>query len=173
VLSIALTVGGYSDLIDDDRWLLGPNNVSAGSLHCDVWSGPAIELLGRDTLCIKPVNGWWRDRVGREHVNKHTRYSLIVTLNGRRSVRPHEDSGGHSGDGNRNSDLTASAQAGVQSASSSTWRCGPSAAVGVGEIGKLHRARPVCASLIRMTLFRAKGEMGVVVKKEGVDTVAG
>jgi hypothetical protein len=65
---------------DDDRWLLGPTSISAGSLHCDVWSGPAIELLGRDTLCIKPVNGWWRDRAGREYVNKQTRYSLIVTL---------------------------------------------------------------------------------------------
>jgi hypothetical protein len=65
---------------DDDRWLLGPNSISAGSLHCDVWSGPAIELLGRDTLCIKPVNGWWRDRSGKEYVNKQTRYALIVTL---------------------------------------------------------------------------------------------
>jgi hypothetical protein len=65
---------------DDDRWLLGPNSISAGSLHCDVWTGPAIELLGRDTLCIKPVNGWWRDRAGREYVNKSTRYALIVTL---------------------------------------------------------------------------------------------
>lgn len=65
---------------DDNRWLLGPNSISGGSLHCDVWSGPAIELLGRDTLCIKPVNGWWRDRAGKECVNKSTRYSLIVTL---------------------------------------------------------------------------------------------
>jgi hypothetical protein len=65
---------------DDDRWLLGPNSVSAGSLHCDVWSGPAIELLGRDTLCIKPVYGWWRDRAGRDYPNKKTRYALIVTL---------------------------------------------------------------------------------------------
>ena len=65
---------------DDDRWLLGPDSISAGSLHCDVWSGPAIELLGRDTLCIKPVNGWWRDRAGKEYVNRQTRYALIVTL---------------------------------------------------------------------------------------------
>jgi len=65
---------------DDDRWLLGPNSVSAGSLHCDVWSGPAIDLLGRDILCIKPVYGWWRDRAGREYPNKQTRYALIVTL---------------------------------------------------------------------------------------------
>ena len=65
---------------DDNRWLLGPDSISAGSIHCDVWSGPAIELLGRDTLCIKPVNGWWRDRAGKEYVNKQTRYALIVTL---------------------------------------------------------------------------------------------
>jgi hypothetical protein len=65
---------------DDDRWVLGPNSISAGSLHCDVWSGPAIELLGRDTLCIKPISGWWRDRAGREYVNRKTRYALIVTL---------------------------------------------------------------------------------------------
>lgn len=65
---------------DDDRWRLGPNSVSAGSLHCDSWSGPAIELLGRDTLCIKPVLGWWRDRAGKEYVNKQTRYSLIITF---------------------------------------------------------------------------------------------
>jgi len=64
----------------DDRWLLGPNSISAGSLHCDVWSGPAIELLGRDMLCIKPVYGWWRDRAGREYPNKQTRYALIITL---------------------------------------------------------------------------------------------
>ncbi|MBZ9776941.1 S8 family peptidase [Mesorhizobium sp. CO1-1-8] len=65
---------------DDDRWMLGPNSVSAGSLHCDVWTGPAIDLLGRDKLCIKPVMGWWRSRAARDIVNRRTRYSLVVTL---------------------------------------------------------------------------------------------
>lgn len=65
---------------DDDRWRLGANSVSAGSLHCDTWTGPAIELLGRDMLCIKPVLGWWRDKSGKEYVNKQTRYSLIITF---------------------------------------------------------------------------------------------
>lgn len=65
---------------DDNRWVLGPKAVSCGSLHCDVWIGPAIELLGRDMLCIKPVNGWWRNRASREICNKKTRYSLIVTM---------------------------------------------------------------------------------------------
>lgn len=65
---------------DDDRWTLGPKSVSAGSLHCDTWTGPAIELAGRDTLCIKPVGGWCRDRATREVCNTKRRYALIVTL---------------------------------------------------------------------------------------------
>lgn len=70
---------------DDGRWLLGPQSVSAGSLHCDVWSGPAIELAGRDTLCIKPVVGWCRQRAAREVCNATRRYALIVTLKARNS----------------------------------------------------------------------------------------
>jgi Subtilase family len=65
---------------DDNRWLLGAQSISAGSLHCDVWSGPAIELLGRDMLCVKPVNGWWRQRADKKIVNSKARYALIVTL---------------------------------------------------------------------------------------------
>lgn len=68
---------------DDGRWLLGPQSVSAGSLHCDVWRGPAIELAGRDTLCIKPVVGWCRHRASLEICNAMRRYSLIVTLKAR------------------------------------------------------------------------------------------
>lgn len=64
----------------DPRWLLGEDSISAGSLHCDVWRGPAIELLDRDTLCIKPVNGWWRNRASLEICNRKSRYALIVTL---------------------------------------------------------------------------------------------
>lgn len=69
---------------DDNHWLLGPDSISAGSLHCDTWSGPAIDLLGRDRLCIKPVGGWWRDRARPEVVNRMARYALVVTLKGRR-----------------------------------------------------------------------------------------
>jgi len=68
---------------DDGRWLLGPQSVSAGSLHCDVWTGPAIELAGRDTLCIKPVMGWCRGRASIEICNTMRRYALIVTLKAR------------------------------------------------------------------------------------------
>ena len=67
----------------DPRWMLGEDSVSAGSLHCDVWTGPAIELLNRDTLCVKPVNGWWRNRASLEICNRKSRYALIVTLKAR------------------------------------------------------------------------------------------
>jgi hypothetical protein len=49
-------------------------------LHCDVWQGRAIELLQRNTLCIKPVNGWARNRASTKVCNRKTRYALVVTL---------------------------------------------------------------------------------------------
>ncbi|HTO65778.1 MAG TPA: S8 family peptidase [Bradyrhizobium sp.] len=64
----------------DSRWILGDDSVSAGSLHCDVWAGPAIDLLQRDTLCIKPVNGWCRKRSDEKVCNRHTRYALVVSF---------------------------------------------------------------------------------------------
>jgi hypothetical protein len=65
---------------DDARWMFGPGSISAGSLHCDVWTGPAVELLSRELLCVKPVVGWWRNRAARDIVSRKTRYSLVVTL---------------------------------------------------------------------------------------------
>ena len=64
----------------DSRWLLGSDSMSAGSLHCDVWRGPAVELLGRNMLCVKPVNGWWRNRASPDVCNQKTRYSVIVSV---------------------------------------------------------------------------------------------
>jgi hypothetical protein len=64
----------------DPKWMLGEDSISAGSLHCDVWSGRAIELLGRNMLCIKPVNGWWRYRASPEICNRKSRYGVVVTF---------------------------------------------------------------------------------------------
>ncbi|WP_226886333.1 S8 family peptidase [Nisaea nitritireducens] len=65
---------------DDGRWMFGPRAVSAGSLHCDEWNGPAIELAGRNIICVKPVGGWWRDRASPAVANQRGRYALVVTL---------------------------------------------------------------------------------------------
>lgn len=72
----------------DPNWILGEDSISAGSLHCDMWRGPAIDLLDRDTLCVKPVNGWWRNRASLDICNRKSRYALIVTL---RALSPEVD----------------------------------------------------------------------------------
>ncbi len=64
----------------DPDWDFGPKAVSAGSLHCDTWTGTAVELASRDQLAIYPVMGWWRDRPSQERYMDKARYALIVTL---------------------------------------------------------------------------------------------
>lgn len=64
----------------DPDWDFGPKSVSAGSLHCDTWTGTAVELASRDQLAIYPVMGWWRDRPSQERFLDKARYALVVTL---------------------------------------------------------------------------------------------
>ena len=64
----------------DPGWMLGPTAVSAGSLHSDVWTGPAVELADRKHIAVMPVMGWWRDRVALKCYEREMRYSLAVSL---------------------------------------------------------------------------------------------
>jgi hypothetical protein len=61
-------------------WLLGPKAVQAGSLHCDLWRGRAIELAGHDAIAVYPVSGWWKSHVGQRRVTDKARYSLVVSV---------------------------------------------------------------------------------------------
>ncbi len=63
---------------ENSGWMFGANSISAGSLHSDVWTGPAIQLASRNILCIKPVTGWWKDSA--QNCQRKARYSLIATL---------------------------------------------------------------------------------------------
>ena len=65
---------------DDNRWLFGPKSISAGSVHCDEWTGPAVALASRNILCINPVSGWWRNRASADVCNRKGRYGLVLTL---------------------------------------------------------------------------------------------
>lgn len=64
----------------DSRWLFGSQSVAAGSLHSDVWTGPAAALANRDMLAIYPVGGWWRDARRHGRVASRARYSLVITI---------------------------------------------------------------------------------------------
>jgi len=65
---------------DEGEWMLGPKSISAGSLHCDVWSGTGAQLAARNMICVNPVSGWWKERRNPEVCEQQARYALIVTL---------------------------------------------------------------------------------------------
>ena len=61
-------------------WLLGPKAISAGSLHCDLWRGRAIELAGHNQIAVYPVGGWWKSHVGQRRMDDRCRYSLLISI---------------------------------------------------------------------------------------------
>ena len=52
--------GGETRSEQDRGWILGRNAIRAGSLHCGVWRGPAIDPAARSQSAIFPVTGWWK-----------------------------------------------------------------------------------------------------------------
>ena len=61
----------------EDGWFLGPRQRNRGSLHSDIWEGPAITLADRRKLAIVPLGGWWKSPRSSE---RNARYSLVVSL---------------------------------------------------------------------------------------------
>jgi hypothetical protein len=63
-----------------DCWLLGPKSIQAGSLHCDLWRGYAIDLAGHDSIAIYPVGGWWKSHLGQRRMEDPCRYALTISI---------------------------------------------------------------------------------------------
>jgi len=61
-------------------WLLGPKAVQAGSLHCDLWRGRAIDLAGHDAIAVYPVGGWWKSHAGQGRMTDKGRYALVISI---------------------------------------------------------------------------------------------
>ena len=74
------TSGYTSAAAPDEGWTFGTNSIAAGSLHCDVWRGPAAELAARGRVAVYPVGGWWRDNAGLKRFNAKTRYTLAISI---------------------------------------------------------------------------------------------
>jgi hypothetical protein len=73
----------------DDGWTFGSQNIAAGSVHCDVWRGSAIDLASRGKIAICPIGGWWRDRLKLKRHSAETRYSLTVSISSEAQDLPH------------------------------------------------------------------------------------
>lgn len=65
---------------DNLRWRFGQKARSKGSLHCDVWEGPAADLIEPRFIAIHPVSGWWKTRPFKKRYSEKVRYSLLVSL---------------------------------------------------------------------------------------------
>ncbi|NVK56429.1 MAG: S8 family serine peptidase [Alteromonadaceae bacterium] len=65
---------------EGDYWLLGSNAAQAGSLHCDLWRGRAIDLALHDAIGVFPVTGWWKTHAGQNRFNDKGRYALVVSI---------------------------------------------------------------------------------------------
>ncbi|MBS7786184.1 S8 family peptidase [Flavobacterium sp. CYK-55] len=63
-----------------NRWTIGTNNRSTGSIHSDYWEGTAAALATSNHIAVYPVIGWWRERKHIGKVENQTRYSLIISL---------------------------------------------------------------------------------------------
>ena len=56
------------------------DNRDVGSIHSDVWTGPAVDLADCNYIAVYPVIGWWRERHNLGKFNEKMRYSLIVSI---------------------------------------------------------------------------------------------
>jgi len=63
-----------------NRWAVGMDNRSNGSIHSDFWEGTAADLATCNLIAVYPVIGWWRERKHLGKVETQTRYSLIISL---------------------------------------------------------------------------------------------
>lgn len=61
----------------EDNWFLGSENRNVGSIHSDIWGGPASILSDCENIAIIPVTGWWKSK---KYANNKMRYSLILSL---------------------------------------------------------------------------------------------
>lgn len=65
---------------NDLNWMLGTRNRHRGSLHSDIWKGPAADLASRGMLAVFPVSGWWKTRPKLERYNQRANYSLLISI---------------------------------------------------------------------------------------------
>jgi hypothetical protein len=64
----------------DDGWDMGSGLRGRGSVHQDIWRGPAYQLAERDGIAVGPVKGWWADIKAAKRYDKKSPFSLIVSL---------------------------------------------------------------------------------------------
>lgn len=65
---------------DDNGWLLGWKRRLRGTLHHDIWRGPAYQLVRRRLINVSPIRGWWAVNSNFQPEDVPVRFSLIVSI---------------------------------------------------------------------------------------------
>jgi len=65
---------------DSDQWFFGAKGREKGSLHTDIWTGPAADLARRGAVAVFPVSGWWKHNKKAENERRRARYALILSI---------------------------------------------------------------------------------------------
>lgn len=77
----ALELGNLPPIDSDSRyWMLGSQERDVGSIHSDIWHGPASDLARCGVIAVHPVGGWWKERDHLERWANSARYALVVTI---------------------------------------------------------------------------------------------
>lgn len=62
-------------------WLFGTaQQQKPGSLHTDIWTGPAVNLASKGVIAVYPVAGWWQYRRAWDQSESGVDYSLAVSI---------------------------------------------------------------------------------------------
>lgn len=62
-------------------WLFGSaQQQKPGSLHTDIWTGPAVNLASKGAIAVYPVAGWWQYRRAWDQSDKAVEYSLVLSI---------------------------------------------------------------------------------------------
>ena len=65
----------------EQGWLFGSDQQKApGSLHTDIWTGPAANLASTEAIAVYPVAGWWKNRRLYDQSDQGVDYSLVVSI---------------------------------------------------------------------------------------------
>lgn len=65
---------------ESGRWTIGSDARHRGSIHSDIWRGPAVEIAQTNLVGVTPVTGWWKERQHLGRWDSAARYSLVVSL---------------------------------------------------------------------------------------------
>ncbi len=70
------------NLKETGRWTFKGNQsfTTLGSIHSNMWHGPAADLAARGTMAVFPTYGWWNKRPNLNGYERSSKYALVATI---------------------------------------------------------------------------------------------